>query len=76
MQINCEVWFLFKKTAVTNIRFFYQHKKRILKLKIQIKNIQERYYKTLEEEPCLKYIKNIELGIIFDTGKYLGTETK
>lgn len=39
MQINCEVWFLFKKTAVTNIRFFYQHKKRILKLKIQIKNI-------------------------------------
>lgn len=27
MQINAEVWFLFKKMAVTNIRFFYSIKK-------------------------------------------------
>lgn len=40
--------------------------------KVEIKNIQEKDYKTLEEEPHLKYIKKIELGILFDTGKYLG----
>lgn len=27
MQINGEVWFLFKKTTVTNIRFLYSIKK-------------------------------------------------